>query len=140
MVYANEHDLDRAETELRRALAIDPAFVPASVNLAELDRVRGRDDEAETCLRQALARVPDDSALHYTLGLVLVRQHRMPEALEQLAAAAHDGTDDARRGYVYAVALHDTGDVRGARRELERVLRRHPDDRDALAALQLYAR
>ena len=140
MVYANEHDLDRAETELHRALAIDPAFVPASVNLAELDRVRGRDDEAETCLRQALARVPGDPALQYALGLVLVRQQRMPEALEQLAAAAHDGTDDARRGYVYAVALHDTGDVRGARRELERVLRRHPDDRDSLAALAAYRR
>lgn len=137
---ANEHDLDRAEAELRRALAIDPAFVPASVNLAELYRVRGRDDAAEASLREALARVPNDSALRYALGLVLVRSRRMPEALEQLAGAAHDGADDARRGYVYAIALHDTGDTHGARRELERVLVHHPDDRDSLVALVTYLR
>lgn len=136
-LYSNQQAFDRAEAELRHALAMDPAFVPASVNLAELYRVRGRDDAAETCLRAALARVPADSALRYALGLVLVRQQRMPEALEQLAAA-NDG--DARRGYVYAVALHDTGDVRGAQRELERVLARHPYDRDSLAALVLYLR
>jgi Tfp pilus assembly protein PilF len=139
-LYADEHDLDRAETELRRALAIDPSFVPASVNLAELYRVRGREDDAETTLRQAIARVPGASALRYALGLVLVRRQRMPEALAELSAAAHDGTDDAQRGYVYAVALHDTGDTRGARRELERVLEHHPYDRSSLVALVTYLR
>jgi Flp pilus assembly protein TadD len=57
----------------------------------------------------------------------------------ELEAATRLAPRDARYGYVYAVALHDTGRPQAARQELTRVLARHPYDRDALAAAVNYA-
>jgi tetratricopeptide (TPR) repeat protein len=137
---AGQGAFDRAEAELQRALALDPAFAPASVNLADLYRALGRDAQAEPVLRRALARAPDDPALLHALGLVLVRERRIGEALEPLAAAARLGADNPRYGYVYSVALHDANKVADALRELDTVLRRHPYDRDSLSAMVAFRR
>lgn len=139
-LYANRQGIERAEAELKRALSIDPAFVPASVNLADLYRTVGRDADAEPILRDALARTPENPSLLHALGLVLVRERRMREAIDSLGAAARHGPDNPRHGYVYAVALHDAGRRQEALRELEGVLRRHPYDRATLAALVAYHR
>ncbi len=134
-LYAAQQDFARAEASLLRALAIDPAFVPAAVNLADLYRALGRDDDGERVVREALSRAPRDPALLHALGLALVREHRLRDALEPLGGAAHLGADNPRLGYVYAVALHDAGNRQGAVRELEAVLDRHPYDRDSLDAI-----
>ncbi len=49
---------------------------------------RGRRAEAEETLRRGLAAAPGDAGLHHALGLALVRQKRMPEALVELERAA----------------------------------------------------
>ncbi len=138
--YAAQQDFARAESALQRAIAIDPAFVPAAVNLADLYRVLGRDADAERALRTALERAPRDPALLHALGLVLVRSRRLADALDPLGTAARLGRDNARLGYVYAVALHDAGKRQDALRELESVLERHPYDRDSLAAVIAFSR
>lgn len=140
LLHGKRQDLPRAEAELRYALSIDPRFVPALVNLADLFRATGRDDAAEATLRDALTRTPNDAALLHALGLVLVRQRRLDEAVESLGAAARLGADNPRYGYVYAVALHDAGRRQEALRELEGVLRRRPYDRESLAALVAFYR
>lgn len=139
-LYAAEQDAARAEASLQRALAIDPAYVPAHVNLADLYRATGRDADAEHQLRGALVRVPHHPALLHALGLALVRQHRLTEALEPLRDAARVDRDNPRLGYVYAVALHDAGDRNASVRELESVLERHPYDRDSLTAIIAFLR
>ena len=125
---------DAAEAELEAALAIDPAFAPAAVNLAGLYGMLGRDGDAEPVLRQALTRDAKNPAVLHALGLVLVRKKRAPESMVWLAAAARYGADNPRYGYVYAVALHDAGQRREAERAIDEVLRRWPYDRDALSA------
>lgn len=125
---------DAAESELKSALALDPAFAPAAVNLADLYRMVGRDRDAEPVLREALARSPKNPALSYALGLVMVRANRARESLGWLSAAARLGADNPRYGYVYAVALHDAGQRAEAARVLDDVLRRRPYDHDALSA------
>ena len=109
LYYARIGQQQRAQAEFERALAIDPGFVPAAVNLADLYRARGEEAQAESVLRAALPASHDDASLHYALGLSLARQQRMPEALAQLQQAAKLGPGDPRYAYVYGVALHSAG-------------------------------
>jgi tetratricopeptide (TPR) repeat protein len=131
-------DRATAERELGAALRIDPLFVPAYVNMADLLRESKGEREAEGGLRDGLGRVPDAAALHHALGLALVRQQRSAEGLPELARAAELAPEDPRFGYVHAVALHDLGQKDAAVAALRKVLARHPGDRDTRFALAGY--
>ncbi len=139
-LYASQHTFDLAEAELERALAIDPAFVPAAVNLADLYRATGRDRDAEPILRNALTHARDNPSLMHALGLVLVREKRVRESLDWLGAAARLAPGNPRYGYVYAVALYSDGNKREALTRLAEVLARHPYDRDSLSAMMAFHR
>jgi tetratricopeptide (TPR) repeat protein len=119
-----------AEREFRAALALDRAFVPAYVNLADLYRVEQREPDVRGVLEEGLKAVPDDAALHYALGLALVRAQRPAEALTHLERAAARAPDNPRFVYTYAVGLHSAGRPREAVTVLEKALQRHPNDRD----------
>ena len=86
-------------------------------------------------LPQALAIAPDNAAAHHALGLVLAREHRMPEALAMLAKAAALDPQQSRYAYVYAIALNATGERDKALRVLEDNHLRHQADRETLMAL-----
>ncbi len=125
----------KAEAAYRTALRLDPAFVPATVNLAGLSRALGRDGEGEAVLRAGLAARPEAAALHHALGLVLVRRERLAEAVESLGRAAALDPGDPRLSFVYAVALNTAGEGAQAAAVLEQAHLRHPHDRDLLVAL-----
>jgi predicted CXXCH cytochrome family protein len=137
LLHAAQRRPVEAEAALRVALQLDPRFAPASVNLADLYRATGRDADGERVLRMALED-GQSAAAHHALGLLLVRQRRMPEALAALGDAARLAPESARYGYVYAVALHEAGQPKAATEALERALARHPYDRDILTALAAY--
>ena len=128
-----------ADDHLKRAIAIDPTFVPAYAQLADLLRVRNEEPQAEELLRQAVQRTPDSALAHYSLGLSLVRQRRLNDALAELGRAAELEPDAARYGYVYAVALDQARRKPEALRTLDDVLKRHPYDASALEAAAAWA-
>jgi predicted CXXCH cytochrome family protein len=134
MFLARQKDQARAEAELTTALSIDPSFVPAAVNLADLYRELGHDEKAEAVLREAMMHEPDDASLQYALGLLKVRQKQNTQALDLFASAARQDASNARYAYVYAVALDDAGDTHTAIEVLERSLKTNPYDRDSLEA------
>ena len=129
-----------AETEYRTALRLDPNFVPALVNLADLDRARGMDNEGAELLKKAMAIEPDNADVRYALGLYLVRKHDYPGALDLLHRAHELMPDNARYAYVYAVALNSSGAAKEALALLEEVHQQHPADRNILTALVSIAR
>jgi Flp pilus assembly protein TadD len=133
-------ELSEAENEYRTALRLDPNFVPALVNLADLDRARGMDDEGAELLRKALAIEPDNADVRYALGLYLVRKHDYPGALDLLRRAHELMPDNPRYAYVYAVALNSSGAAKEALALLEEAHQRHPADRNILTALVSIAR
>jgi Tfp pilus assembly protein PilF len=124
-----------AEAEYRTSLRLDPSFVPALVNLADLERMRGRDQQGADLLRKAVAMEPSNADIRHSLGLVLVRQHSYIEALDQLRQASELAPDNVRYAYVYAIALNSAGAVDQALALLTRTHRQRPADPDVLSAL-----
>jgi Flp pilus assembly protein TadD len=124
-----------AENQYQTALRLDPNFTPALVNLADLDRMRGQNQEGTELLRKAMAIDPDNAEIRHALGLALVRQHNYAEALPELRRASELAPGDVRYAYVYAIALNSTGAPGQAMELLETTHKRHPADRDTLLAL-----
>ena len=133
-------DPDAARQAYERAISLDPAFVPAYVNLADSYRARDQDVRGEQLLRQGLGRVPEAPALHHALGLLLVRRGRTAEALIELGRAAELAPSSARYAYVYGVALNSTGAAARALAVLQAAHERHTGDPDILAALATISR
>ncbi|MGD8331813.1 MAG: tetratricopeptide repeat protein, partial [Acidobacteriota bacterium] len=129
-----------AEQSYLTALRLEPMFVPTYINLADLYRTTGRDPEGEELLRRALAIAPDSGAVHYALGLLLVRGDRLDEAVETLRRAARLAPDTPHYAYVYAVAVQTGGDTRGALQILDDALARFPDDRELLFGAAAFSR
>ncbi len=130
-------DLGRAadaEAAFFQALAVDPTFAPAAVDLADLYRRSGRDAQGEPVLHRFLAGAsgPESAIAHHALGLWLVRAGRGDEALAELRRAAELAPEDPRFGYVLAVALRDAGRAAEARHALVETLARHPYHRESL--------
>jgi predicted CXXCH cytochrome family protein len=133
--YATRGDVAKGEAEIKAAIAIDRVFIPAYVNLADIYRAQGRDADGERVLREGLKVAPKSAMLHHALGLTLVRLKRTDAALAALEQATILAPANPRFTYVYAVALHSTGQSAAAIRRLEKTLAAHPNDRDVVQAL-----
>ena len=135
-----EGDLVKAEEEYRKALALEPYFVPNFLNLADLYRLTGRDVDGEALLQRALEVAPDSGDAHYALGLLMVRLDRLDEAVEQLRLATQLAPETPHYIYVHAVAVQTAGDLPGAIMLLDEGLSRYPADRELLVGAAAFSR
>jgi predicted CXXCH cytochrome family protein len=126
---------ETAEQALRLAIQRQPAYVAGYVNLADLYRVLGREAEAQQTLEDGLGTAPDSAALHYALGLTLVRRERPQETLAQLRRASELEPGDPLYAYGYAVALNSFASPAQALDVLTRAHERFPGYRPILVAL-----
>jgi len=129
-----------AEEQYRAALRLDARFAPATIDLADLYREQGRDNEGLGVLRAALVSSPSEASLHHALGLALVRLRRPDAALDELHRAAELDPRAARYAYVYAVALQSAGHLTEAGAAVRTSLKLHPNDRDLLGAALSFSR
>jgi tetratricopeptide (TPR) repeat protein len=113
--YAERGRYMESEAEFRSAIELDPRYVPAWVNLADLLRLSGREDAAEAALRDGLVQSPKDAMLHHSLGLSLVRQKRNAEALAELRKASELDPGNARFAEVYGIARAELAPEDGSR-------------------------
>jgi tetratricopeptide (TPR) repeat protein len=133
-------NLAPAEAAYQRAIRMQPLFIPPYVNLADVYREEGREADGERILRRALAMHPPTGDVHHALGLLLVREKRMPEAVSELAKAVEESPENARYAYVYGVALDSVGQHEAALAFLEQAHRRFTGDRNILSALVEFSR
>ena len=129
---------NEAAEHLQQALRLDPLYAPAYLEFAELQRSIGREHEAEAILRKGIAERPATAALHYSLGLSLVRQQRRDEALSHFQQAQQLAPQDARMAFTLALALHP-GAPEKALVVVERSLLAHPNNRDLLWLAGVYS-
>jgi tetratricopeptide (TPR) repeat protein len=135
MLEARVGNPQAAQQAYEQAIRLQPSFVPSYVNLADLFRSQGQEDKAEQTLRTGLQVDAYNAELHEALGLALVRQKRLREAVNELAHAAQLRPDLARYAYVHAIALHEVGDLRSAVAALTKAHEKHPADRELVRAL-----
>jgi tetratricopeptide (TPR) repeat protein len=138
--YAAQGEVEKALKAYQTSIALSPMYIPGYVNLADLYRSQGDEVKAEEVLRQAIGSNPSLAVPHHVLGLSLVRQKRMDEALTELALAAKLDPNNVRYTYIYAVALQSTGKAQQAIKILETVYYQHPNNRDVLSALAAFHR
>ena len=134
-LYAQQGQNQLAEQYYRNAILLAPYYTPAYVNLADHYRELGNEIASETILRKALEKVRDKTAIHHALGLLLVRQKKLPEAIKYLSLAAESPTATDRYVYVYAIALHSSGKARQALKVLEQAQQQYPRNTDIIYAL-----
>jgi Flp pilus assembly protein TadD len=91
-------------------------------------------------LQGALRVDSENGDVHHALGLSLVRQQRLPEALAELAKATELHPDVPRYAYVYSIALREMGHIQQALQVLQDAHHRHPSDPQILVALADYSR
>jgi tetratricopeptide (TPR) repeat protein len=105
-LYTNLGEPDKAKEAFDEALRIQPKYVPAIINTAQFYQ-HSDDAKAKKILEDALTLLPNEAALHYTLGLWYIRHHNNDKAIESLQYAANLEKDNAQYQYVYAVAIAD---------------------------------
>ena len=108
---ASQGDQEAAEREYKVAIDRDPLFIPAYINLADLYRAQGRESEGEEQLRQALEIGPDVAEIHHSLGCFWCGEASTRRLWRRWERAVELAPEESRFAYVYAVALHDLGDV-----------------------------
>ena len=128
-----------AEAAFERALGIDPTLLPVLVDFADFRRAQGREQQAGTLLRRALAAVPESGTANVAYGLHLVRLKRYADALEPLSKAIRSPDARPRFFHVYAVAQHSLGQRDQALETLRRGIERWPWDLDLLSTFVVYA-
>ena len=126
---------EEAERSYRRALVLDPGFLPARFNLATLYNGLHRNDEAARELRTILAAEPDHGEAWYSLGLLRAEMGDNAGATQALARAVERLPARARVQYNYGVALLRGGRVVPADAALSEAHRLDPADPDVLRAL-----
>ncbi len=130
---------ETAIEQYQQALAVDPLFVAAYVNIADVYRATGKEVDAQVILRQGLKADPRSAVLHHTLGLALTRQKARDVALQEFKTAVQLAPNDGRFAYVYAVALNDSGQHADALNVLKTALKTNPYDRNVLQGLVYFS-
>ena len=121
--------LDLLEADLRAILSRDPNHVQAlnALGFTLADRT-DRYQEAHDLIVRALAQRPDDYYIQDSMGWVLFRLGRLPEALEYLRRAAAQ-SDDVEVAAHLGEVLWASGDEAGARQVWDAVLKREPGNK-----------
>lgn len=104
--------LDKAEASYRSASRVEPEFVPARINLAELLYSQNRPKEAEEEFRKAIdeALLPENKGVaRDALARFLIRLKRYDEGIEELRLATELIPNHAQTHYFYGVALNSLG-------------------------------
>ena len=139
-VGAEEGDLDDARRALLDLAARADDLWEAHFGLGLIERRRNAAVDAERAFRRALELWPGQPDAEHELGVVLLMQGKVDEAVMELEEAAHHRPDDpgyiADAGFAYMVS----GNLHAARNRLEHAQELDPDDEITKQYLEELAR
>jgi tetratricopeptide (TPR) repeat protein len=122
IIYGEQGDVERAMSEYRQAIVLDPQYPKSYLNLGAVLAEQGRDDEAVEAFRRAIRLDPEYSDARINLAIVLERSGDYESALAQLDSVVAYEPGNARALKETGIALLRTGREGAAREVLERAL------------------
>jgi tetratricopeptide (TPR) repeat protein len=138
--YLQQNRNEDAREQEAEAVAINPAYMEARLNLALALSLLGRPADSEIEYRRVLEQQPEGKQVylaHSGLGAVLAAQHRTAEALPELQLAARLKPESGDAHYNLGTALAALGRNREATSELTIAVRLDPGDAEAHHRLAL---
>jgi tetratricopeptide (TPR) repeat protein len=142
VVRAHQGQPELAERSYQTAIRLDPGFLPARFNLANLYNQLDRNADAEDVLVGGIRRTteegPDLGELHYSLGLLLAEEQRYEEADDHLALASELLPGRARVRYNRALLLQQLDREAQAESVLREAHELAPRDADIIYALAVF--
>jgi tetratricopeptide (TPR) repeat protein len=130
-------DAGAAETLLRRALQLEPAWTPTLTTLGELLLTSGRSDEAESLLQRAVSGSPPFPRAALLLARYYNDLGRPAQALEVAALLCTSGKADAELAAQHIAALNALGRQNDAVAGYRRIVAAAPDNLAAAHSLAI---
>ena len=120
--------LDLAEATLKKALAINPKFVPAIESLALVYQDTGRRDDAEHLLKQATELDPKNLTSRQLLARLYLSQSRKADAEQVMVQAKKDLKGEGNEYRVLGDYYVSTGELDKATAEFGALSTQYPKD------------
>jgi cellulose synthase operon protein C len=117
-----------ARSALERALALDPKYAPAAIDLARLDTTQGRTGEARTTLESGIAANPSDVSLLIALAELEYGQQDLDRAQKLLQQARTVSPSSVLSRIVLGRLALERGDIALATEVLAEVARIDADN------------
>lgn len=129
-IYGRQFDAKGAEGEMRRALDLDPNFVPAFNALAALYINTQQPDQAIASLREWSAKRPDDAGPYVIMGMIEDQRQGYDKANESYRKALTLRPDDifSANNLAWNYAEHGGGNLDEAMRLAQGVVQKLPDE------------
>lgn len=106
LTLAKKNMTDDAISEAVAAVRLDPQLDIAFAHLGYLHSVQRKFTEAEQCYRNAIEIKPHDATYHHTLSLILSRQSRTQEAIDEAIESLNlDSNLDAAQNHLGSLLL-----------------------------------
>jgi tetratricopeptide (TPR) repeat protein len=120
----------QAEAQLRRALELDPSFVPALNSLGAIYIKMNRPDEAVAEFRRMSEKRPDDPTPYMLIGMVEDGRKNYSASTEayKRALAANAESAFAANNLAWNYAEHGTGNLDEAVRLAQGVVQKFPEE------------
>ncbi|MEC8326675.1 MAG: tetratricopeptide repeat protein [Pseudomonadota bacterium] len=119
-----------AEMHYVDAIKVEPIFMPAYVNLADLYRQQGDESKAQNILKQALSVNHEASDVYYALAMSQIRSNEKQNALKSLENSTLFAPENASYLYTYALLLQDQKNIHQAIRYFEKAYAITPTNPD----------
>ncbi|MEA1922989.1 MAG: tetratricopeptide repeat protein [Pseudomonadota bacterium] len=127
---------DEADKIFAQALKVDPASLRTYIVWADSKSAQGALPEGLEILQKALLLAPEDPALNYNLGVLLLKSNQIRAALKPLKLTLRLEPDNLEARVNLGVAEARLGDYGAAMQEFRRVLQSDPDHNQARYNLQ----
>ncbi|MDC8756875.1 XrtA/PEP-CTERM system TPR-repeat protein PrsT [Janthinobacterium fluminis] len=132
-VHLARNQLGEARAAFEQALGLDPLYLPALENLAQLDLSEKKPEQARKRFEAALAKEPKSAPLMTALAKLASSQKNPAEALRWLERGSRDNPEALAPAVLLSSYYLQAGEINKALTLAQKLQASHPDNADPLA-------